>query len=283
MAASELPPDLFGLVAVVLLLGLKHGFDPDHLATIDGLTRAGSVRHPIAARACGLVVITVALAVVHAAASWQTPGWLEVFGSWVSIAFLLLLGAANIATVLRTPRHDHVALQGLRYRVLRIVLRGDPGASLGHPLWALPVGALFALSFDTVSQAAMFSAATTRSGAWYEAAVCAVAFTLGMIVADGANGLWIARLLRRSDSTARMASRVMGLGIGVASLCVAALGMARLVSVHADRWLAGRQALCSVALIVFVGGSFVIALSLSAANMRRRKNMPGQEEVQAQI
>jgi high-affinity nickel-transport protein len=36
---SGLPADGFGLAALVFLLGLRHGFDPDHLVAINGLTR----------------------------------------------------------------------------------------------------------------------------------------------------------------------------------------------------------------------------------------------------
>ena len=41
-----LPSDFFGLALVVLMLGIKHGLDADHLAAIDGLTR----RNPQASR-----------------------------------------------------------------------------------------------------------------------------------------------------------------------------------------------------------------------------------------
>ena len=33
-----------GMVVLVLLLGLRHGFDPDHLVAIDGMTRSTSSR-----------------------------------------------------------------------------------------------------------------------------------------------------------------------------------------------------------------------------------------------
>jgi len=76
-----LPNDLVGLASVVLLLGVKHGFDADHLATIDGLTRAGAVSHSRWSRACGAlfslghgaVVVAVALTISHAATSWHVP------------------------------------------------------------------------------------------------------------------------------------------------------------------------------------------------------------------
>ena len=39
---DALPTEWTSLAAVVFLLGLKHGFDADHLATIDGLTRVNA-------------------------------------------------------------------------------------------------------------------------------------------------------------------------------------------------------------------------------------------------
>ena len=38
----DLPTDWSALCALVFLLGMRHGFDADHLATINGLTRLGS-------------------------------------------------------------------------------------------------------------------------------------------------------------------------------------------------------------------------------------------------
>lgn len=283
MSAGFLPPDLAGLAAVVLLLGVKHGFDADHLATIDGLTRAGAVRHPRGARACGAlfslghgaVVMSVALAASHAAAAWQVPAWLAAFGAWVSIAFLVALGLMNVASVLRTPAHEIVAPTGVRQRLLQSVFGGDaPGA--GHPLWALPIGALFAISFDTVSQAALFSTAASRTGAWQGALVCALLFTTGMLITDGINGLWISRLLRRSSPTARIASRMMGLGIGAASLLIAAVGVVRQSSSTASDWLDGRELILSGAVIAMVGCAFLVALRHSTGRQQQGQQLPAQ-------
>ena len=52
---SELPTHWLSLVAVVFLLGLKHGLDPDHLAAIDGLTRFNAQRRPRLSRWTGLL------------------------------------------------------------------------------------------------------------------------------------------------------------------------------------------------------------------------------------
>jgi high-affinity nickel-transport protein len=260
MPIDSLPHGLTSLAIVVLLLGIKHGFDADHLATIDGLTRASAATHPRWARACGAlfslghgaVVVAVALAVSHAAASWQVPGWLNTFGAWVSISFLIALGLMNLASVWLTPAHEVVSLKGLRHWLFRRARGGSGAPAAGHPVWALPIGALFAVSFDTVSQAAMFSATASRAGAWQGALFCALVFTLGMLVTDGINGLWISRLLRRGGSTARIASRAMGTAVGLASLLVAALGIARMASGTAGEWLDERELLLGVLVIAIV-------------------------------
>ena len=36
---ENLPTDWLSLLILTFVLGMKHGFDADHLATIDGLTR----------------------------------------------------------------------------------------------------------------------------------------------------------------------------------------------------------------------------------------------------
>lgn len=50
---ASLPSDLLALSLLVFVLGLKHGFDADHLATIDGLTRFNARKRPGLARYCG--------------------------------------------------------------------------------------------------------------------------------------------------------------------------------------------------------------------------------------
>ncbi|MHB8167493.1 MAG: HoxN/HupN/NixA family nickel/cobalt transporter, partial [Sulfuricella sp.] len=53
---ENLPHDWLALLALVFVLGLKHGFDPDHLATIDGLTRFNAANNkPHLSRWSGLL------------------------------------------------------------------------------------------------------------------------------------------------------------------------------------------------------------------------------------
>src|SRR5882672_7437877 len=119
---SSLPHDLAGLVLMVFLLGLRHGMDPDHLATIDGLARYNAPNRPRLARwsGCffslghGAIVTLVAGFVAAALHDGAVPDWLERLGAWISIAFLLALGFLNLFAVLRTPADRVVRLTGFK-------------------------------------------------------------------------------------------------------------------------------------------------------------------------
>src|SRR5258706_16215161 len=232
MSPETLPAHWLSLVAVVFLLGLKHGLDPDHLAAIDGLTRFNAVNRPRLSRwsgllfsaGHGLVVTAIAVAVATVAAEWRAPAWLEDAGAWISIAFLTLLGVANLASVLRTPRGAPVRPVGLRGRLFARFVRVE------HPVLVAAVGAAFALSFDTIGQAVLFSISGSNLAGWMFAASLGLVFTAGMMATDALNGLWVSRMLERSAAQQAAASRVMGVAIGVAALAIAAAGAWRHVS-----------------------------------------------------
>jgi len=266
---ESLPQDLFALSLIVFVLGLKHGFDADHLATIDGLTRFNALANPRLARYCGMlfslghgaVVMAIALAVSALALHAPAPSWLEAFGAWVSIAFLAALGFLNIHAVLRADPTQVVRPVGLKGRLLgRLARAASPG------LVAL-VGALFALSFDTVSQAALFALTATRFGGWQHALMLGLLFMLGMLITDGVNGLWISRLICRADQIALVASRVMSLVVGGVSLLVAAFGVMKLALPVVDAWSEGRELVFGVGVVVVIAGSFFLAVRLAAPAM----------------
>jgi high-affinity nickel-transport protein len=86
---------------------------------------------------------------------------------------------------------------------------------------------------------------------------------LGMLLTDGINGLWIARLIRRADQTARIASRVMGLVVAGVSLLVAAFGAAKLLLPGVDAWSEGRELQFGAALVAVIALSFLAAMRLA--------------------
>jgi high-affinity nickel-transport protein len=249
---------IYPLIALAFVLGLKHGMDADHLATIDGLTRFNSLagRHKLA-RFCGtlfslghgIVVCIVAVAASLLFHKATVPFWLGDVGTWVSATFLILLGVLNLYAVFSTPSHEMVQMVGIKGRWLKSLKQA------GRPVLVALVGALFAFSFDTLSQAAFFSVAATR----YGALLLGVSFMLGMMMTDALNGLWISYLLRRCDARARIASRIMGLTVAMLSLSVAGLGLTRLFLPDAGSWQEGRELLIGLSVICVVAVSFLFA------------------------
>ena len=262
---DALPHDVVALSFLDFVLGLKHGFDADHLATIDGLTRFNSRARPRLARYCGAlfslghggVVVAIALAVSMLAGHWQTPEWLATFGAWVSIAFLFALGLLNVRAVLNAEPGEIVRPVGFKGRFLgRLAQAASPG------MVAL-VGALFAFSFDTISQTALFALTATQFGGWQDALMLGLLFMLGMLVTDGINGFWISRLIVRADQIANIASRVMSLVVAGVSLLVGAFGVMKLSLPSVDVWSEGKELFFGGAVVAVIGGSFLLALHLS--------------------
>ena len=264
MNPTELPRDFLGLALVVLLLGMKHGFDADHLAAIDGLTRYNARARPRLARLAGVlfslghgaVVVCVALGVSMLTQAWAPPPWLEPLGAWVSIGVLTLLALMNIAAVLKTPEHEMAQLTGWRSGVFSKLL------SAGSPVMVMGVGTLFALSFDTIGQAALFAVTATQFGGWQPALLLALLFIGGMLATDGINGWWISRLIRRCDETARVASRVMALAVSGVGLLTAGLALASRTLPGVDAWAQGKQLWFGAAVVAVVLLSYAVGQQL---------------------
>jgi nickel/cobalt transporter (NiCoT) family protein len=133
-----------------------------------------------------------------------------------------------------------------------------------RPLGVAALGALFAISFDTLSQAVLFSTTAARFGGWQRGAVLGALFTLGMLIVDGLNGLWIAALLRRADRRAQLASRAIGFFVALLSVAVAALGIARYFNPRVEVLLGPYELLIGLALVS------TVALGLSLIGLASR-------------
>ncbi len=238
-------PDGFAeLAMMVFLLGIKHGIDPDHLVAIDGLTRFNANDRLRLSRWAGFLfslghgMIVVAFAAFLGASApqdhVQSSSLVEMAGTLTSALFLLILGAVNLHGALRTDSNLIFKPVGLKAAFLTRFFR------VGNPFSIIFVGAIFAISFDTFSQAALFAATTSRSGGWQCATFAALLFTFGMMLPDAVNGLWLSKLIVRADLHARMLSRIMGGVIAGLSLTIGTMNLIQLsfpsVAVHIEKW-----------------------------------------------
>ena len=216
------------LVAPILaafLLGLRHGADPDHVAAIDNLTRGSAGRRwagfvgTFFAGGHACMVIAITLLIAFAERFFVLDSRVEVAGTWLSVAILLAMAAANVRRLF-DPSATSPA--GFRTRMLSGILR--PGTSA---LVAIPIGFLFGLGFETPSQIAAYLIMV--SGGPGAILAIGAAFGLGMMVTDTADSLFVARLLRSSGGARN--GRLWLWAVTVSAVAVASIEIAQLAGV----------------------------------------------------
>jgi high-affinity nickel-transport protein len=273
---NDLPTEWRALCALVFLLGMRHGFDADHLAAIDGMTRLSSGRQQTFSCWCGalfsighgVIVLLIATVAGLLSARWAPPFWIDAFGAWVAIAFLVGIAVTNLRAVLVAMPGSVVALVGVKGRFLGRLFQARNG------LGVAAVGALFALSFDTVSQAALFAAMAARFGGVGNSLALGFVFVLGMLATDGINGWWISRLIARADEAAVMASRIMSVTVSAVSLLVAGFGIAKRVSPTFNTWSEGPDLLPGAIVTVLIVVSYLLARWLARGSGAGRRVAP---------
>jgi len=214
--AAEAVPGL----AVILVLGMRHGLDPDHLAAIDGLTMQTLPRRPRWAPWMGamfalghaLVVMLIVLAAALASARWQPPvAWFNTL-EWLPPLLLLALAVLNARALLQ---RDGPALAIVRGRMLPAWLRAG-----GGPWTGIGLGMLFAAVFDTALQAAAWGYAVTALGGVSIALKVGLVFSVGMLLTDTFDGWVTARVMRHGGAQLVTAFR-RRLGWPIVVMCAA--------------------------------------------------------------
>ncbi|MEZ0165206.1 HoxN/HupN/NixA family nickel/cobalt transporter [Kineococcus sp. LSe6-4] len=245
----------WGLGLTAYVFGVRHAFDADHIAVIDGTTRklTGDGQQPLSVGfwfSLGHSSVVFAMALVVAtgarfASSLVTDGSgaheaLGVFGTSAAGVFLWVIGLVNLvslAGILRTARRrrrgelddaalrQHLALDGAVARVLRRFTR-----TIRSPRQIYPAGLLMGLGFDTATEVALLVLAGTAAVTlpWYAVLVLPVLFTAGMSLFDTLDGAFmnlaydwaLANPLRRLayNGVVTGVSVAVALGIGTVQL-----------------------------------------------------------------
>ena len=212
------------LFFMVFTLGIRHGFDLDHLATIDSITR--TVKENARLSKCagflfsfghGLVVIALCLIIGSGFIQTRTPRWLETCGHWISIFFLLLFGLLTLWNSLKKSTVLPIGLKGFFF----LKLLGEKY----NPFLIILIGALFALSFDTFTQVALFSISASVLAGYFFTIVLGIVFMLGMMISDGLNGLFVSKIIQSADKKSMIISRGFGLLIAGFSLILGVIGL----------------------------------------------------------
>jgi nickel/cobalt transporter (NiCoT) family protein len=193
------------LLPLVVALGMRHGFDPDHLTAIDAMARLRSSRWNGVLFALGHGVLVTLLAVGFGGFLARVVG---PYTPWL----LILLGVVNLSRLCLPRPHRHA----------------------GPRAWAkaspLLLGILFGAGFETASQLSALVIAAEMN-AWLLGAL----FAAGMLLVDGCDGYLAARTQSQALAGGRRAlkaSRLLGVFVVASSF---ALGFAELLKVDIDR------------------------------------------------
>jgi nickel/cobalt transporter (NiCoT) family protein len=206
---------LAGLGLIAYILGLRHGFDADHIAAIDNTTRKllhdggrpltvgtwFSLGHSTIV--CGLIVALVAATnfIQGHVAALNSIG--TVLGALISGGFLVVIGIVNLLIVAsvyalfqrakrgRMSDQDYESQMNQRgflyryfYRLFRVVKK---------PWQIYPIGVLFGLGFDTATEVALIAltvgVGTVGGVPLWTALILPFMFTVGMVLSDTTDGV----------------------------------------------------------------------------------------------
>ncbi|MFB7719587.1 HoxN/HupN/NixA family nickel/cobalt transporter [Nocardia sp. NPDC056100] len=209
-----------GLGVTAYTLGMRHAFDADHIAAIDNTTRKllADKRKPLTvgfwfslghSTVVFALVALLALGVKALASNIENQDsalqrWTGVFGTGVSGVFLILIGLLNLASLIgiwrvfrrmRSGAYDEAQLEhqldsrGASNRIFGPVVR-----SVRKPWQMYPVGVLFGLGFDTVTEVSLLviaGGAAATNLPWYSILVLPVLFSAGMSLFDALDGAFM--------------------------------------------------------------------------------------------
>ncbi|MGI0132498.1 MAG: HoxN/HupN/NixA family nickel/cobalt transporter [Thermoplasmata archaeon] len=203
-----------GLGITAYVLGLRHGFDADHIAAIDNTTRKllNDGKRPLTVGTwfslghstivSGLVVALVLATnfVYTHYAAFKSVG--AVVGTLISGGFLVLIGIINLVIVLEVYRifrglrdrsldetglEDQMQKRGLLYRYFGRLFR-----VIETPRQVYPIGVLFGLGFDTATEVALIAISitfgTTGAVPIWAVLILPLLFTCGMVLSDTTDG-----------------------------------------------------------------------------------------------
>lgn len=211
----------FILIIMAFLLGIRHGFDLDHLATIDSVARVVSKNRKLAkivgllfSLGHGFIVILISLVIGYGFQPVSVPQWLDGLGNSISVFFLFVFGIINLWSIFQSPQNPIMPLSVKNYISKKLIHKDF------NPVYIIFIGALFALSFDTVSQAILFSLSAQAMAGWLFSGLLGFVFMFGMMVSDGLNGLFVSMLIQRANAGSLLLSRLAGLMIASFSLII---------------------------------------------------------------
>jgi nickel/cobalt transporter (NiCoT) family protein len=207
-------------IPVMILLGVRHALDVDHIAAIDNLVRMHNADRP--SRWIGslfsaghmLAVCVEMVALVYVVKSLETESSFELLGGVIGAVALGAIGAVNLYSV------KHYGRSGFGMLAQRMTESTRFAGTVGSPLL---IGFVFGLGFDTASQisALTVSAVASATQGIQVALLLTAFFASGMIPTDTLDSLVLREVFARMTNSGVF--RTMSYVLSILALSIAFL------------------------------------------------------------
>ncbi|AMO19693.1 NAD+ synthetase [Flavobacterium columnare] len=186
---------------ILLILGLRHGLDPDHIAVIDNYTYRLHENKNTWSRwvgtlftlGHGVMVTLIALILSYLKNNFQVPIWVDWVLNWLPMFLLLLMGIGNINSLIYSRKNNSWSLK--KYLIPKFL---DKKVS---PITVFITGIVFGFIFDTSSQIAAFGLAISGTNHWLFSVIGGIVFSIGLIFTGTIDSYLLSKLLKTFDRT----------------------------------------------------------------------------------
>ena len=206
-------------IPVMVLLGVRHALDVDHIAAIDNLVRMRNATK--SARWIGslfsmghmLAVCAEMVALVYVVKSLEGESSFQLLGGIVGATVLATIGGVNLFSIRRYGR------SGFSILAQRVAGTTKFAGAIGSPLL---IGFIFGLGFDTASQisALTVSAVASATQGVQIALILTGFFALGMVPTDTLDSLVLREVFSRITDSGGFKTISYGLSILAISLAL---------------------------------------------------------------
>ena len=263
-------------IMLMLLLGLRHGFDPDHIAIIDGISVRYAAEKPLLSKwtgtlfalGHGTVVTSIAVMISRFSHAWSFPKTVWDILDWMPGLLLIAVGAMNLR-MLKTQTHYHP--QGWKMFFIPARLKNS-----SHPMAIVLIGILFAMVFDTNTQAAAWAYTATTQLSTQNALILGCAFSVGMITTDTLDSRILYKLMLQSAGNNSVLNYRKSLGWIIVYMSFLAGGYKILVHLLPSAALA-ESVLTLTGAAFFMLMIFFYAFILYTANKKSKKIIHGNQ------
>jgi nickel/cobalt transporter (NiCoT) family protein len=216
---TYVPLFLAAILPVMILLGIRHALDVDHIAAIDNLVRMRNSDRP--SRWVGslfsaghmFAVCVEMVTLVYVVKSLEAESSLQLLGGVVGAGALAIIGGVNFYSLRRYGR------SGFSILSQKAAGKTEFAGAVGSPLL---IGFIFGLGFDTASQisALTVSAVASATQGVQVALLLTGFFAMGMIPTDTLDSLVLREVFSRITGSGGFKTISYGLSIIAISLAL---------------------------------------------------------------